>query len=231
MKNPRSIIVILLVIVAAALSIISVFAFAFAGANTAVTYPNATASGANRYYPNGMMGGYWSGMMGDMMDGKWGPSATVQTPVTAQNTVLPLIGLATLVGAVLTGAGGAVYYLAFPRIRIANAPPTTIVETPQNTVAPLVSVSKTLTAEERKVLAVLVVHDGKYLQKYIRAETGLSRLKIHRIIARLSERGIVTLEKCGNTNEVHLSSWLQNKPSSNVINDEQADNQELMVET
>jgi uncharacterized membrane protein len=49
------------------------------------------------------------------------------------------------------------------------------------------------------------------LQKYIRNESGLSRLKTHRIVARLAERGIVTLEKMGNTNQVLLADWLKNK--------------------
>lgn len=212
MKNRRTVIVVLLVVLAAAFATVSVFAFAFARASPTATYPNSTAYGGNGYYPNGMMGD-WSGMMGNMMGGNWGPTATAQTPVTAQDTVLPLIGFAALFGAVLTGTGGAVYYLVVPRISITRSPQRTMVDSSsQNTVAPFVSVAKTLTAEERKVLDVLLAHDGKYLQKYIRAETGLSRLKTHRIIARLAERGIVTLEKTGNTNEVHLSSWLKSKP-------------------
>ena len=59
------------------------------------------------------------------------------------------------------------------------------------------------------MVEVLVAHDGKYLQKYIRSETGLSRLKTHRIVARLAERGIVSLEKTGNTNQVFLAEWLK----------------------
>jgi uncharacterized membrane protein len=47
------------------------------------------------------------------------------------------------------------------------------------------------------------------LQKYIRKEAGLSRLKTHRILARLAVRGIVTLNKFGNTNEVQLTDWLK----------------------
>ena len=70
------------------------------------------------------------------------------------------------------------------------------------------SVAKTLTEEERQIIDVLNAHNGKYLQKYIKTETGLSRLKTHRIIARLSERGIVSLEKTGNTNQVYLANWL-----------------------
>jgi uncharacterized membrane protein len=71
------------------------------------------------------------------------------------------------------------------------------------------SVVKTLTHEERRVVEVLAAHQGKYLQKYIRSETGYSRLQTHRIVARLAGRGIVTLKKTGNTNTVSLSNWLK----------------------
>ncbi len=73
------------------------------------------------------------------------------------------------------------------------------------------SVLKTLKEDERKVLDVLMNHEGKYLQKYIRKEAGLSRLKTHRVIARLAERGIVTLKKTGNTNEIQIADWLKKK--------------------
>ena len=237
MKNNRTIGLAILAVLAAGLASISVFAFTYAGTNTPTTYPGATASGTNGYYPNGMMGD-WSGMMSGMMGGNWGSSSAVQTPVPAstQNTVLPLLGFITLIGIALTSVGGAAYYLAVPKIRM-NAPiAISTIETskPQNAVSnvvtPYASVSKTLTEEERRVLDVLASHNGKYLQKYIRAETELSRLKIHRIVSRLAERGIVTLQQSGNTNEVQLSSWLQNKPYTNVINDKKAENQKVTVE-
>ena len=230
MKNPRIVILMVLAVAAVALATVSIFAYAYGGSATASTYPNTTASGTNGYYPNGMNGN-WGGMMSGMMGGNWGQSS-VQMQATVQSNVLPLIGFVALIGAVVTGSGGAAYYLVGPRMRTVEPLPKSAVESShQKTATPYASVSKTLTTEERKVLDVLVAHNGKYLQKYIRAETGLSRLKTHRIVSRLAERGIVTLERSGNTNEVHLSSWLQNKPFQNAINDKQAENQELIVET
>ncbi|MGD0638305.1 MAG: hypothetical protein ABSA72_09750, partial [Nitrososphaerales archaeon] len=52
-------------------------------------------------------------------------------------------------------------------------------------------VLRTLKPDERKVVGVLKVHGGRYLQKFITQETGLSRLKTHRVVATLAERGIV----------------------------------------
>jgi uncharacterized membrane protein len=219
MKSQKATMLTTLTIAAVALAVVSIFAFAFAGTSATVTYSNATTPGTSGHYPNGMMGGCW------------GLSSSVQTQVTTQNTFFPLVGFAALIGAAVMGTGGAVYYFTGSKIRITKHVPKTIVDqTPQNTATPYASVSKILTTEERKVLDVLISHNGKYLQKYIRAETGLSRLKTHRIVSRLAERGIVTLERSGNTNEVHLSSWLQNRPYLNPKKDKQAENQELMVE-
>ncbi|MGD2066919.1 MAG: hypothetical protein PVI43_07125, partial [Candidatus Bathyarchaeota archaeon] len=97
----------------------------------------------------------------------------------------------------------------FPELKTTTQTPQTgATETPQKT-SPYASVLKTLNEDERKVLNVLKNHDGKYLQKYIRHEAKLSRLKTHRVLARFAERGIVTLRKTGNTNEVTLADWLK----------------------
>jgi len=68
---------------------------------------------------------------------------------------------------------------------------------------------RTSKPDEKKVLEVLAAHDGKYLQKYISKESGLSKLRTHRIIARFVERGVVTASRSGNTNEVSLADWLK----------------------
>jgi uncharacterized membrane protein len=86
------------------------------------------------------------------------------------------------------------YFLAFPEIKTAApvAKPSAEQPPPQNHATPYASVLKTLTDEERKVMEVLMAHDGKYLRKYMRKEVGFIRLQTHRILARLAERGIVT---------------------------------------
>jgi hypothetical protein len=138
---------------------------------------------------------------------------------------------AALIGIAVVGVIGTVYFVAFPEIipvpharettRMESVPadppkepvpPAPSLSEPQN---PYESVSKTLTPEERKVLNILTAHQGKYLQKYIRKEAGLSRLKTHRIIARFAERGIVTLRRSGNTNEIFLSDWLKDSKPQN----------------
>ena len=145
------------------------------------------------------------------------------------------IAFVVLVGVAVAGVVGLAYYLVVPEIRVGVAPvicetgPKTDIaahknemmqesETPEQLVTtqmsgpactPLESVVKTLSENERKVIGILAAHDGRYLQKYIRNEVGLSRLQTHRVVARLAERGVVTLEKTGNTNNVLLADWLK----------------------
>lgn len=139
---------------------------------------------------------------------------------------------AMLIGITLIGVIGTVYFLAFPEIisvpynhgttrreSVPAEPPKQTLPPPPPLTNPensFESVSKTLTPEERKVLNVLAAHQGKYLQKYIRKEAGLSRLKTHRIIARFAKRGIVTMKKSGNTNEILLSDWLRSCKPQNL---------------
>ncbi|UCD26747.1 MAG: hypothetical protein JSV75_01070 [Candidatus Bathyarchaeota archaeon] len=133
------------------------------------------------------------------------PNGTVSQPYL---WLIP-VGLG---GIAIVGVAGAVYFFIYPETR-ANPPisndsniPKPSLNTSSNSYS---AVYRTLKPDERKVLDVLTASDGKYLQKYIRKEAGLSRLKVHRILARLAERGMVSLTKSGNTNEVILADWLK----------------------
>ena len=66
-----------------------------------------------------------------------------------------------------------------------------------------------LSEDERKVVEAVAAAGGDaVLQKDIRWTTGLSRVKVHRVVARLSQRGIVQVEKYYNTNKISLAEWL-----------------------
>ncbi len=168
---------------------------------------------------NNWMSQMWGGSNNNNYDGMGSMMGQTGTVQTASNAWLPYFGVlfAVLIGVTVVGIIGIGYYLLHPQIRVGSIG---VIQATQNISAtqPATngttaydSVTKTLTEEERKIIEVLNTHEGKYLQKYIRNETGLSRLKTHRIIARLADRGIVSLEKIGNTNQVYLSSWLQQK--------------------
>ena len=102
---------------------------------------------------------------------------------------------------ILASVTGIIYFLVLPEIKEYYAPGNG--NGKENTAMVL----KTLKPDERSIVNVLDAHGGTYLQKYITREAGLSRLKTHRLVATLSERGIVQVEKHGNTNQVTLSKW------------------------
>ena len=149
------------------------------------------------------------GFMGQMMGTAGTYGSTLGMPAWVWATVA---GLAALLVVGIVGAG---YFLAYPEIRSVPAPPSVPASVPQGepglSWAVLMRTSK---PEEKKVLEVLAAHDGTYLQKFVVKEAGLSKLKTHRIISRLAERGVVGIERSGNTNQVSLAAWV--KPEAGV---------------
>jgi uncharacterized membrane protein len=156
--------------------------------------------------------------MGGMMGG--GDSGTV---TTSYLWIIPVM----LIGVVASAIIGIGFYLYLPELRYIKpkdaCTPTSTAQRnviPKTETSPVASAAvsnapnscdvllKTMTPEEQKVINVLIKHKGKYLQKYVTKEAGLSRLKIHRIIARFAKRGIVTVKEFGNTNEIALSDWV-----------------------
>ena len=121
------------------------------------------------------------------------------------------VALVALVAIAVVGVVGLGYFLTFPEIK--RETPT---QSEQARVEPKgveeinwAVLMRTSKPDEKKVLSVLAAHDGTYLQKFMVREAGLSRLKTHRIVSRLAERGVVTVKSSGNTNEVSLASWLK----------------------
>jgi len=188
-------------------------------------YLSATASS---YYQSSWIGHMWrsmgigrstsvgsSGGMGGMMGGNGS--------TTTMNNNLWIIPV-TLILVAAIGIIGFGFYMLYPEIinvrktcePIKKEPSVSTMQSSAKGV-PISSASpnscevilKTMTPDEQKVLNALIAHQGKYLQKYVVKEAGLSRLKTHRIVARFAERGIVTVKPVGNTNEVTVSDWVK----------------------
>ena len=152
-------------------------------------------------------GGSFGGMMGQMFG--TGPGALSPMPGWVWMTTVALLAVVSF------GIVGVAYYSAYPEIRAQTGREAPVQAGAGEEAGMTWSVLlKTSKPEERKVLEVLASHDGRYLQKFIVKESGLSKLKTHRILSRFSERGIVVAEKSGNTNEVALASWLRPEPSA-----------------
>lgn len=147
-------------------------------------------------YPD-WMSDMWSHMGGGMMGG-------LSDPYLGYFGALFIV----LIVVVVVSLAGLVYFLLFPELKIGQPGTQRGISESSKKPDAIESIRRTLNSDEQKILEVLEKHDGKYLQKYLGKEAGLSRLKTHRILARFAERGIVTLEKKGNTNEVKLEEWL-----------------------
>jgi hypothetical protein len=150
--------------------------------------------------------GSMTGLMGQMMGNQYAQGTNAPMPSYVSTSILALFVL------VAVGIFGMVYYLAYPEIKIA-APQHGIVTDAQSSPSVVKesweTVIRTSKPEERKVLEVLATHGGTHLQKLIVKESGLSKLKTHRIVSRFVERGIATAVKTGNTNEISLTPWLK----------------------
>ncbi len=153
-------------------------------------------------------GGSFGGVMGQMMGNTHAYGMTSAMPTGVWGLLVVLLALA------IVGVLGVGYYLAFPEIRSEPAQPREQqrVEEPESPGVSWEVLMRTAKPEEKKVLEVLASHSGRYLQKFIVKESGLSRLKTHRILSRFAERGIVVAEKSGNTNEISLAPWLHPQP-------------------
>jgi uncharacterized membrane protein len=67
---------------------------------------------------------------------------------------------------------------------------------------------KLLNEDERNVVKALRDAGGSMLQKDLSYNLKLSRVKTHRVLVGLIERGVVKAEKYYNTNKITLSTWL-----------------------
>jgi hypothetical protein len=70
-------------------------------------------------------------------------------------------------------------------------------------------IMKFLTPEDREVVSLLISKEGMTTQSEIARLPGMSRLKAHRIVKRLEERGIIHVEKYGKVNMIRIVDELR----------------------
>jgi len=147
--------------------------------------------------PTGMEG--MMGTMGRMMGGRQAVSQSSSTSIF-QAVVWPAVFVASASIAVIAVGG----YLLAPEI-----PYKQPVGRTDTNFRPVETVMKVVKEDERKVLKTLMQAGGKMTQRDIARQAQFTRLKTHRIIARLAEREILVVQKHGNTNMITLPKWLQ----------------------
>jgi winged helix-turn-helix DNA-binding protein len=70
-------------------------------------------------------------------------------------------------------------------------------------------IMKFLSPDDRDILNLLLEKDGRSTQSEIARLPGMSRLKAHRVVKKLEERGIVHVEKFGKINMVRVVDELR----------------------
>ncbi len=70
-------------------------------------------------------------------------------------------------------------------------------------------IMKFLSPDDREIVSLLLEKDGRTTQSEIARLPGMSRLKAHRIVKKLEERGIVHVEKYGKINSVRIVDELR----------------------
>ena len=158
------------------------------------------------WYLESYQGGRGSlgGIMGQMM-GNEGPAGTAYAMPAGVWVLLVVLAALGAIGAVGIG-----YYVTFPEIKLGvTESPSPSAEQSGGPGESWDFLMRTSKPEEKRVLEVLAAHNGSYLQKFVVKEAGLSKLKTHRIVSRLAERKVVTVERSGNTNQVSLAPWVR----------------------
>jgi len=69
-------------------------------------------------------------------------------------------------------------------------------------------VMKVLREDERKVCMAILKEGGTAMQKDVKWMTGLSKVKTHRVVARLASRGVIMVSKEDRRNRLSLAPWL-----------------------
>ena len=104
-----------------------------------------------------------------------------------------------------------VYLVFFPRLESVKSSAsiqTKVEEISEEENKSLEVALKLMESDERRVVETLINAGGSMLQKDISYELKISRVKTHRILVKLINRGIVIAEKKFNTNNIILADWL-----------------------
>ncbi|MHA2252950.1 MAG: helix-turn-helix transcriptional regulator [Candidatus Kariarchaeaceae archaeon] len=64
--------------------------------------------------------------------------------------------------------------------------------------------------DEEKILHAIKARNNKAYQFELSQDTGLNRMKVHRVVRRLIERDILVVRKVGKNKLLRLSDWIQN---------------------
>ncbi len=71
------------------------------------------------------------------------------------------------------------------------------------------SLMKFFNSDERKIINILISRKGKALQSVIVRESGISKVKVFRLLEKLRKRGFIEKEPYGKTNKIILNEEIK----------------------
>lgn len=110
--------------------------------------------------------------------------------------------LMLVMGALGLGVGAAVFYLMSEKVEVMSEKVEAKQAESRITVDMLLSF---LSSDERKAVTFIADNNGLALQSELSRLPGMSRLKAHRVVQRLSQKEIISAERHGKINKLRLS--------------------------
>lgn len=132
-----------------------------------------------------------------MMDGNFASMWMMMGPSMFAAMLWPSV-LVTITTATV---GVVAYNLLLPKINPTKISETTPVDYRD-------AVLRLLKEDERQVVDALTTNGGAALQRDIQHAIGFSKVKTHRVIARLADRRLVEVTPAGKTNQIRIPAWL-----------------------
>lgn len=109
-----------------------------------------------------------------------------------------------LIFSVGLSSGLLAFYYYFPEVRTRKH----VTDAPDATATPMQVIKYVSTEEENAVIEAIHELSERTYQFEIARVSGLSRMKVHRVLKRLEERGIIRRESEGRGSRVFLAEWL-----------------------
>ncbi len=110
-----------------------------------------------------------------------------------------LVGALPLIASIAIVAGAGAYYLMAGKVEGKQKAAKSTAEV----------LLKFLNPDERKLVNLLIENDGKVLQAELTRLPGMSKVKSHRIVQRLMDRGVIEKDSLGKTNIVGFTKEIK----------------------
>ena len=127
-----------------------------------------------------------------------------------QSTILSLIKTVAGFVSIITGAGALISFLSgWVLMKTSHSTIVHKVEEKKEEEKKKEIDSDILMPDEKTLIKILKEHEGSMTQKELVAESGLSKVKVHRVLKRLEAKKVVSKYEFGMTNRIRLEKELK----------------------